>query len=143
MDPMLGEWNLFPKGQAMTQNIMIVDDSPEILNLYGIMLERQGYHVFRVPDGASALQILEGAIPDLFILDVMMPEINGIELCRRIRALPQHKQTPVIFLSAYSDTETVENVFAAGANDFVRKPIEMQDLEAKIKRLLGSTKAQP
>jgi CheY-like chemotaxis protein len=123
----------------MTKSIMIVDDSPETLSLYGIMLERHGYRVFKALDGASALQILEDSVPDLFILDVMMPEINGIELCQRIRALPQHEQTPVIFLSAYSDTEIVEKTFAAGANDFVRKPIDVQDLKAKIQKILGST----
>lgn len=123
----------------MTKSIMIVDDSPETLSLYGIMLERRGYRVLKALDGASALQILEDSVPDLFILDVMMPEINGIELCQRIRALPQHEQTPVIFLSAYSDTEIVEKTFAAGANDFVRKPIDVQDLEAKIHKMLGLT----
>jgi len=118
---------------------MIVDDSPETLSLYGIMLERHGYRVLKALDGANALQILEDSVPDLFILDIMMPEISGIELCQRIRALPQHEQTPVIFLSAYSDTEIVEKTFAAGANDFVRKPIDVQDLEAKIHKMLGLT----
>jgi CheY-like chemotaxis protein len=125
-----------------SKSIMIVDDNPETLSLYGMMLKRQGFRVFEVDDGASALEILEDSIPDLFILDIMMPEINGIELCQQIRALPQHERTPVIFLSAYSGTEIVEKTFAAGANDFVRKPINVEELEAKIQKLLGSTKAQ-
>jgi CheY-like chemotaxis protein len=118
---------------------MIVDDNPEILALYGVLFKRRGYSVLKAEDGASALDMLEQSTPDLFILDVMMPEINGIELCQRIRALPRHEHTPVIFLSAYSNTETVEQTFAAGANDFVRKPIEPQDLEAKVRELLGKT----
>ena len=122
----------------MTKSIMIVDDNSELVSLYSIMFERQGYRVLKAMNGASALQILEDSAPDLFILDIMMPEINGIELCRRIRALPQHEETPVIFLSAYSDTEIVEKTFAAGANDFARKPIDLQDLEAKVHKLLGS-----
>ena len=121
----------------MTKSIMIVDDSSEILGLYGGLFKRRGYDVFEALDGTSALEILEESIPDLFILDVMMPDINGIELCRRIRALPQHKQTPVIILSAYSDTGIVEQTFAAGANDYLIKPIDPQVLEAKIHELLG------
>ena len=125
----------------MTKSIMIVDDSPDILHLHGAMLELRGYRVLKAPNGASALQMLKDSSPDLFILDIMMPEINGIELCQQIRALPQHEHTPVIFLSAYSDTETVEKIFAAGANDFVIKPIDAQRLQAKVNELLGSTEA--
>ncbi|MBN1429827.1 MAG: response regulator [Anaerolineae bacterium] len=123
----------------MTKSIMIVDDSPEILALYSTMFEFRGYRVFKARDGASALQILEDSVPDLFILDIMMPEINGIELCQRIRDLPQHEHTPILFLSAYTDTEIVGKTFAAGANDFVTKPIDAQILEAKVRELLEST----
>ncbi len=121
----------------MTTSIMIVDDSPEILSLCGILFERQGYAVLKALDSASALEMLQESTPGLFILDVMMPEINGIELCRRIRALPQHEQTPVIILSAFSDTGTVEQTFAAGANDYMVKPIDPQVLETKVHELLG------
>lgn len=125
----------------MTKCIMIVDDSPEVLNLHATMLELRGYRVLKAANGTSALKILEDTKPDLFILDIMMPEVNGIELCQRIRAIPQHEQTPVIFLSAYSGTDIVEKIFAAGANDFVVKPIDSQQLDAKITRLLGSKEA--
>jgi CheY-like chemotaxis protein len=121
----------------MKKNIMIVDDSPDILHLCGNLFKRRGYGVLEALDGASALELLEDAIPDLFILDVMMPEINGIELTRRIRAHPQHVGTPIIILSAYSDSGTVEQSFAAGANDYVLKPIDPNDLEVKVHELLA------
>lgn len=127
------------KGYAMTKSIMIVDDSPEVLNLCGILFERRGYSVVKALDGASALEILEESAPDLFILDVMMPEINGIDLCKQIRAFPQHEHTPVIMLSAYSDSGIIEQTFAAGANDYVLKPVNPKDLEAKVHTLLEST----
>jgi DNA-binding response OmpR family regulator len=111
---------------------MIVDDSPGILSLYGLFFERQGYEVLKAADSWAALEMLDESTPDLFILDVMMPEINGIELCERIRALPGHEQTPVIILSAFSDTNIVEQTFAAGANDYVVKPVDPQDLEARV-----------
>ena len=116
----------------MSRSVMIVDDSPGILSLYGLFFERQGYEVFKAADSWAALEMLEESTPDLFILDVMMPEINGIELCQRIRALPGHAQTPVIILSAFSDTTIVEQTFAAGANDYVVKPIDPQELEARV-----------
>ncbi len=125
----------------MTKSIMIVDDNPDILSLYRSIFRRRGYAMLEALDSARALEMLEESTPDLFILDVMMPEMNGIELCQRIRALPQHEQTPVIILSAYSDTGTVEQTFAAGANDYVLKPIDPKDLEAKVHELLGSTEA--
>jgi DNA-binding response OmpR family regulator len=123
----------------MTKNIMIVDDSPEILSLYHSLFKRRGYGVIEALDSASALKMLDETSPDLFILDVMMPEINGIELCQRIRALPQHEHTPVIILSAFSDTGIIEQAFAAGANDYVLKPIDPRHLEARIRELLGIT----
>jgi CheY-like chemotaxis protein len=123
----------------MTKRIMIVDDSPNILSLYGLFLESLGYQILKALDGPSALEMLKESPPDLFILDVMMPEINGIELCRLIRALPQHEQTPILILSAFSDTKIIEQTFAAGANDYVVKPIVPSDLEAKIEEILGAT----
>ena len=121
----------------MTQSIMIVDDSPGVLSLYGMFFERQGYEVLKAMDSASALEMLRESVPDLFLLDVMMPEINGIELCQRIRAMPHHEQTPVIILSAFSDSGTIEQTFAAGANDYVVKPIDLQELANRVGELLG------
>ena len=121
----------------MTQTIMIVDDSPGVLSLYGMFFERQGYEVLKAMDSASALEMLRESVPDLFLLDVMMPEINGIELCQRIRAMPHHEQTPVIILSAFSDSGTIEQTFAAGANDYVVKPIDPQELANRVGELLG------
>ena len=118
---------------AMSNSIMIVDDSPEILSIYSIFFERQGYTVHKAMESADALEMLQELDPDLFILDVMMPEINGIELCQRIRDLPQHEHTPVIILSAFSDTGIIEQTFAAGANDYVIKPIDPQELETRIR----------
>ena len=123
----------------MTKSIMFVDDDPEILNLYGGMFRRRGYEVLTAEESERALEMLKESTPDLLLLDVMMPEINGIELCQRIRALPGYEQTPVIILSAYSDTGIIEQAFAAGANDYVLKPIDPKVLAAKIHELLGTT----
>lgn len=128
------------KSKTATQSIMIVDDTPDILSLYTTLFELRGYRVFKAINGTNALEVLKEATPDLFILDIMMPEINGIELCQRIRALPEHERTPVIFLSAYGDSGIVEKIFAAGANDYLNKPVDTQTLEAKVRELLDTTK---
>lgn len=121
----------------MTKTIMIVDDSPEILNLYTSMLKHRGYDVIAAEEGSTALDLVRESTPDLFLLDVMMPGINGIELCQKLREMPQFAETPVIIVSAYSDSGIVEQLFAAGANDYVFKPIDPKKLAVKIKDLLA------
>lgn len=121
----------------MTKYIMMVDDDPEILRLYRTIFKRHGHVLLEAPDAASALKMLESSTPDLFVLDVMMPEINGFELCEQIRAMPQHEHTPVLILSAWGDTETVEKTFAAGANDYLVKPVHPREFEAKIEEMLA------
>ena len=120
----------------MTKSIMIVDDSPEILSVFGGVFRRKGYEVITVEESTTVMGVLQGARPDLFIVDVMMPEINGIDLCRMIRALPEHYSTPVIIVSAYSDTGIVEQTFEAGANDYVFKPVDPRELVAKVQEIL-------
>jgi CheY-like chemotaxis protein len=124
----------------MDKSIMIVDDNPEIITLYRAVFKRKGYNVLEAPDGPTALDLLQDTIPDLFILDIMIPEMNGIELCQRIRALPEHNHTPVLVLSAYSESGIIEKAFAAGANDYVIKPVNAKDLEAKVHELLEGAK---
>ena len=120
----------------MSKCIMMIDDNPEILELCGFLFQHRGYTVLKALDAESALQMLKDSTPDVFIVDVMMPEINGIELCQRIRALPQHEQTPVLFLSAYSNSEIVEEAISAGGNEYVFKPVDPGDLEAKVREVL-------
>jgi two-component system response regulator MtrA len=88
-------------------------------------------------DGTAALEVLETIKPDLVILDVMMPGIDGIELCSRIRSDPQTVQTPIIFLSARGDTETIQMALASGGDEYLVKPLLPQDLVDKVFVLLG------
>jgi CheY-like chemotaxis protein len=124
----------------VNKKLMIVDDNPEIITLYKAVFKRRGYDVLDAFDGLNALEQLEDTIPDLFILDMMIPEMNGVELCQRIRALPEHSHTPVLALSAYSEPGLIEKAFAAGANDYLIKPISAADLEAKVHEMLERTK---
>lgn len=117
---------------------MIVDDEVGALTLIGIMLERGGFDVIKASDAYSALERLQHTTPDLFILDVMMPGMDGIELCRRIRAIPQTEKIPILILSARGDAEARDMGLTAGANNYLTKPILHHDLINKVAELLAA-----
>jgi DNA-binding response OmpR family regulator len=125
----------------MIRTIMIVDDDPGALKLYGKMLKlvNADFEVLTAEDAVSALALHEQSPPDLFILDVMMPGISGIELCRHLRARPATAGTPILMLSALGRPETIEEALDAGANDYILKPSSVQQLEERINSLLGVT----
>src|SRR5450432_1796205 len=110
------------------QQIMIVDDEHLSLSLLSITMTRPGLAVVTANSAARALEMLDTTTPDLFILDVMMPIMDGLELCRRIRARPETARTPILIVSARHDPEIVKKAQAAGANDFVSKLIPQMKL---------------
>lgn len=120
----------------MVTRIMVVDDEVGALTLIGIMLERGGFEVIKAGDAYSALDLLSTETPDMIILDVMMPGMDGIELCRQIRAASPTQNTPVLILSARGDAEAVQQGMAAGADDYLSKPILHHDLISKVRELL-------
>lgn len=123
--------------RVVAQKIMVVDDELGALTLIGIMLERGGFEAIKAHDATMALEMMQAEIPDLFILDIMMPGIDGIELCRRIRASNSTQNVPVLILSARGDNESRELGLEAGANSYLSKPILHHDLITKVKELLG------
>ncbi len=118
------------------KRILVVDDEIGALTLIGIMLERGGFGVLKAKDANAALAVLEKETPDLIILDVMMPGMDGIELCRVIRGRAETGVTPVLILSARGDAESVMRGMDAGANDYLPKPILHHDLVAKVRKML-------
>ncbi len=122
---------------AMKSHILVVDDEIGALTLIGIMLERGGFDVLKARDAQAALNILEDTVPDLIILDVMMPGMNGIDLCQVIRKREATGKTPVLILSARGDAESIIRGIEAGANDYLPKPILHHDLVSKVRSMLG------
>lgn len=117
--------------------IFVVDDEIGALTLVSIMLERGGYKVTKASHAQEALTKLETeGIPNLFILDVMMPDINGIELCRMLKQRPDTKDIPVLILSARSDSRSVIDGIEAGATDYLLKPIFHHNLVEKVRNIL-------
>lgn len=120
----------------MTRSILLVDDEPQTRDLLRLMLKRDGYEVFDAEDGYDALAKVKLHKPDAILLDVMMPEIDGIEVCEKIRADELTAEIPVIMLSARTHTEAVEIGIMAGATRYLAKPIGRQDLLRNVQEVL-------
>lgn len=114
-------------------HIMAVDDDKEVLRILKRTLELEGYDVAVAPDGGSALELLEEWQPDLVILDIKMPGLDGFQTLERIR---QRSSIPVIMLTAKRDATTLNEALALGADDFVKKPFATGELVARIKAKL-------
>lgn len=122
--------------------ILLVDDEPDVLEFLGYNLKKEGYQVFEAPDGKQAIQIAKEIIPHLIIMDVMMPEIDGIETCAEIKKLPYLDNTIIIFLTARGEDYSQIAGFEAGADDYVTKPIKPKILVSRVKALLRRYKEQ-
>lgn len=114
-------------------NILIVDDLPENLTLLSEMMSNQGYYVRPVPSGKLALQAATAIPPDLILLDINMPEIDGFEVCKRLKANEKTQDIPIIFLSANSDTETIVKGLELGASDYITKPFQAAEVLSRVK----------
>ncbi|HEY9649179.1 MAG TPA: response regulator [Coleofasciculaceae cyanobacterium] len=127
-----------------TQNpeakVLIVDDDRQVLTALSTLLEPWGLHVTALAEPQQFWQVLSDCAPDLLILDIEMPGFSGIELCQVVRNDPRWSELPVLFLSGHNDAEIVHQVFAAGADDYVQKPIVGPELIARILNRLNRTR---
>ena len=119
--------------------VLIVDDEPNILMSLEFLMKKQGYQVFIARDGKEAIEILDHERPKVIILDVMMPEVDGYEVCRYIRESDVLNQTRVIFLSAKSKDVDIEKGYEVGADLYITKPFSTRGLVKNIKELLVDT----
>ena len=117
--------------------VLAADDDEDILELVAFRLERSGYTVLKARDGEEALQVARERLPDLAVLDVMMPKLDGFEVTRRIRSDGTTKGMPVILLTARAQDADVQAGFDAGADDYLRKPFSPQELRARVQAILG------
>jgi DNA-binding response OmpR family regulator len=120
----------------MSQHILIVDDEPSIVLSLEFLMRREGFEVSVATDGEEALQALALRTPDLVILDIMLPKLNGFEVCQRIRADARWRGIKVLMLTAKGRDTEVAKGLGVGADAYVTKPFSTRDLVAQVKRLL-------
>jgi DNA-binding response OmpR family regulator len=124
-------------------HILIIDDEPLILNSIRRVLEREGFEVSEAPGGQQGLDLIAQKSPDLIVLDIVMPEMNGQEVCRRLRADPFTARLPIIFLTAQGRPEQIAHGLDAGADDYLVKPFDVIELPARIRALLRRAPSGP
>ncbi|MBS2096775.1 response regulator transcription factor [Carboxylicivirga linearis] len=116
--------------------ILLVDDEPDIIEFIGYNLRKEGFNVFTANNGEEALKVAQAELPELIILDVMMPEMDGIETCEEIKRIPTLKHSIVAFLTARGEDYSQIAGFDAGADDYITKPIKPKVLISRVKALL-------
>ena len=122
--------------------ILLVDDEPDILEIVGYNLKSEGYQVFTSKNGLEAVKQAKKVIPHLILLDIMMPEMDGIEACEKIRKIKNLEQVIISFLTARGEDYSQVAGFDAGADDYITKPIKPKVLVSKIKSLLRRLKTE-
>jgi len=120
--------------------VLIVDDSPETLRMLTDALDRAGMTVMVALDGASAMRVVEQILPDIILLDAVMPGIDGFETCKRLKRLPGLTDIPVIFMTGLAETEHIVRGLEAGGVDYVAKPIVIAEMLARIKVHLANAR---
>jgi DNA-binding response OmpR family regulator len=132
--PNISGWNV--RNDAMAKYVLIVDDAPNIVLSLEFLMKKEGYDVYSVSNGEEAMAAVAEKIPDLILLDVMMPRKDGYEVCQELRANPDWRQIKIIMLTAKGRDVEREKGLALGADDYVTKPFATQELIKKVKILL-------
>ena len=130
------------KPPSTPEDILVVDDTPDSLRLLTDLLAKHGYRVRPASDGALALKSIAARTPDLILLDVSMPDMDGYEVCRRLKADEKSSRIPVIFISAFGDTRQKVTGFEAGGIDYITKPFEAEEALARVRTHLRLRQAE-
>lgn len=134
--------NEFECGQLSGMSILIVDDTPANIDILGHIMGRGGLNISVAPNGEKALEIIEKNMPDLILLDIMMPGIDGYEVCERLKQDETTKDIPVIFLTALSELENIVKGFKVGAVDYITKPFQEEEVICRTTSQLKLKKTQ-
>ncbi|MEE4264430.1 MAG: response regulator [Desulfobacteraceae bacterium] len=123
----------------MPKEILIVDDEPSIVVPIQFLMEQQGYRVLVADNGEDALDVIYKYKPDLILLDIMLPRIDGYEVCEIVRLNPEYRDIKIIFLTAKGREVEIAQGLSLGANAYITKPFSNTELVAKVKELLANT----
>ncbi|HEY9616466.1 MAG TPA: hybrid sensor histidine kinase/response regulator, partial [Microcoleaceae cyanobacterium] len=117
-------------------SVLVIDDEPDNFDVIETLLHDNGYQIHYAPNGQRAINCLPSFQPDVILLDVMMPDIDGIQVCRQIKADPQWQSVPIIMVTALTAKEDLARCLAAGADDFISKPVNGVELRARVHSML-------
>ncbi len=132
-----------PVDAALTNAVvLIVDDDRSTRSALRYALQLSGMHIHEAPDGQSALDLLERVVPDVVLLDAMMPDMDGFAVCARIKELPQGAELPVLMITALDDRDSIERAYAAGAIDYITKPLHLNVVVQRVRRSVEAFKAE-
>jgi len=126
-----------------TEKIVVIEDEDDILEVIAYNLKREGYEVITSTSGEDGLDKIEKASPQLVVLDLMLPEIDGLELCRKLKSDPLTRSIPVIMVTAKGEESDVVLGLGVGADDYVTKPFSPRELVARVKAVLRRSRARP
>jgi sigma-B regulation protein RsbU (phosphoserine phosphatase) len=121
----------------MNKRVLLVDDSETVLQFEKLILRGSGYELVTAKNGNQALAQVDALRPDLILLDLMMPELDGLETLRRLKERPETGDIPVVVVTTKGAPDIVEQAFAAGCSDFLTKPVDKIELLAKVRKHLG------
>ena len=130
-------------GAVLPKKILVVEDEPDILQLVKLYLEKEGFRTATAVNGAQALKKVKEDKPDLIVLDLMLPELDGLEVCKRLRFVPETAMLPIIMLTAKAEESDTVIGLELGADDYVAKPFSPKALVARIKALLRRLERTP
>ena len=120
------------------KKVMVIDDDEDFTNLYKTTLRAAGFDAIAVNESPAAVEMAYLVKPDIFVIDLMMPDIDGFQLCRMIRADPVLKNTPIIIVTALTDNDSRMVAIGAGANDYLTKPFQIDVLKSRINALIDN-----
>lgn len=121
--------------------LLIVDDEPATVDMISMFVELNGYEWVGAYNGTDGLVLLEVEQPDMLIVDLMMPDIEGFEVCRRMRERDHFSKTPILVISARTDPQSIERAYSSGANAYLTKPLNLPQLLNEVKRLMETRAA--
>jgi len=122
----------------MTHSVLVVDDEPNIVLSLEFLMKNEGHEVRVAKDGAEAISAFQEKVPDLVLLDIMVPKLDGYAVCESIRANPDWQHVPIIILTAKGRETEKEKGLSAGADDFVTKPFSTRDVVERVEKLLSA-----
>ena len=120
----------------MEETILIVEDSPEMLELLKRVLEKEGYKTVLAKDGEKGFNYAKQYLPHLIVLDRLLPRMNGLQICKKLKELPPTKNIPIIFLSVLDSEKDIIDGLKAGADDYIKKPFSPDEFLARVERIL-------